>query len=144
MGDIDSVRAILRALAEVRDGSFYSLYVDLTYRKAHPLPQIGFRIYQVANSHEAVLGVGVSVTRPDGTIVSWSLSIETSARSLDISGTVELTDDNGSREVFVRSAETADLQQVANLIHNVADEVCAQKHWFETKEEREKLIEGSA
>ena len=131
MSDLYSVREILRALAEVRDGPFYSLYVDLTYRIKQPVPTINFRIFQVADSHEAVLGVGVSAIRPDGADVGWSLGIETASGSLVITATVEISNKQGTHEVFVLSADTTDPRQASTLIRTYASEVCAERHWLD-------------
>ena len=135
MSDVDSIREVLRALAEVRDGPFKSLHTDLTYRIQRPLPQINFRIYQVADSKEAYLVVGVSATRPDGEEVSWSLSIETSAGSLIVTAAVEVSYEQGYRQVFERSESTTDSRQAASLIHAYAVEVCRERRWFEDTNE---------
>jgi hypothetical protein len=131
MPDIDSVRDILRALAEARDAAFYSLYVDLTYRFKGSVPNLGFRIHQIADSNDALLVVGVSITRPDGVEISWSLSIRTADESLVISASVEISDERGYREVFERSTETGDSRQAAALIHTYANQVCAERHWLD-------------
>ncbi len=131
MLDVDSLREVLRALAEVRDGPFQSLYVDLTYRFNGTIPKIEFRIYQVADSHEVLLVVRVSVVRSDGNDVDWSLSMQTSAGAMVITASVDILSERGYHQVFERSANTIDAQQAATLIHTFADEVCGQRRWIE-------------
>jgi hypothetical protein len=71
----EDLRAVFRALAEARDGPFYALWVHLTGVWPRPLPTLGFRILQVADSEDAILGVWVSGERPDGYEVGWALSL---------------------------------------------------------------------
>ena len=128
MSDVDALRNVLRALAEVRGGPFYSLYVDLSYRYKDTVPtNIGFRIDRAADNLNARLVVAVSITRPDGIGICWSVSLQTSAESLHITASVASSDDHGWREVFERSANTTDSQQAANLIRMFANEVCAKR-----------------
>ena len=140
MSDVESVREILRTLAEVRDGPFYSLWVELTYRIKHPLPQIGFRIFQVADSAEAILGVGVSATRPDGAEIGWSVGLETAPGSLVVSASVDLSDDKGNQEVFVRRADTQSCAEASKLIRKYASEVCAELGPIKDKRNNEDQI----
>jgi hypothetical protein len=130
MSDLESVRHILRTLAEVRDGPFYSLWIDLGYRIKHPSPNIGFRIYRVADSAEAYLVVWVSATRADQVEVCWSVTIQTTHESLIITAGVEITDDNGTHQEYERTAETMDWRQACVLIRGYASEVCAERSWI--------------
>ena len=130
VSDVDGVRAILRALAEARDGPFYALFVDLTAVIKKPLPQLGFRIYRVADSDQAMLGLWVSAIRPDGPEVSWSLVLETPPGSLVVTASIEISDDEGTHEVFKRSAETAHLSEAPSLISRYAVEVCAERRFL--------------
>lgn len=130
MSDVGGIRAIFRALAEVRDGPFYSLWVELTYRIKHPLPGIGFRIYKVADSVEAALGVWVSAVRPDGAEVSWSVVLKTTSESIVITASVDISDDDGTRQVFGRSADTGDAGEASTLIRVFAGEVCAKRDFL--------------
>ena len=63
---IDGVKLAIRALAELRDGPFYGLWVDLTYLIKHPLPQIDVRVFRIGDGTDAVVGVSVSAQRADG------------------------------------------------------------------------------
>jgi hypothetical protein len=125
--DVGGIRGIFRALAEARDGPFYSLWVELTYRVGHPVPDIGFRIYKVADSVEATLGVWVSAIRPDGAEICWSVCLETASESLIITASVDISDDDGTRPVFERSADTHDAGEASTLIGVFAGEVCAKR-----------------
>lgn len=126
MSDVESVRVILRALAEVRDGPFYSLFIELRHHIQHPAPEIGFRIYRVADSAEVTLGVWVSAIRHDGAEVNWAVSLETVQGSFIVRGSVEISDDKGYEEVFVREADTQSCAEASELIREYASEVCAE------------------
>ena len=130
MSDVDALGKVLRALAEARDGPFYSLYVDLSYRFKNSSPNFGFRIYRLADSVGAMLAVGVSVTRPDGTDIGWSLSLTTSPGSMLVTACVEITDDHGTDEVFERSVSATDCHEASTLISTLASEVCAERQWL--------------
>ncbi len=127
MSDVGSIRGIFRALADARNGPFYSLWVELTYRIKHPVPGIGFRIYKVTDSVEAMLSVWVSAIRPDGSEVSWSVSLQTASESLIISASVNVADDDGIYQVFERSAGTKDAKEASTLLRVFAGEVCAKR-----------------
>lgn len=131
-GTLDSVRAIMRSLAEARDGPFYGLWVAATHvwPAGHPVPEIGFRIYSVAGSDDAFVVVSVSVVRPDGDLVCWSLTALASASCMEISAQVELSTDGGTEQLF-QSAETAETSEEATtLIATYARQVCAQRRWL--------------
>ena len=130
MSEVEGIREILRALAEARDGPFYSLWVELTYRVRHPLPRIEFRIYQAADSAETLLSVWVSATRPDGIEVGWSVGLETTPRALIIWATVDFSDDQGSHEVLELYTETQDAGEAAAQIGVYAGTVCAERDVF--------------
>jgi hypothetical protein len=115
---LDAVREILRAIAEVRDGSFYRLWVDLTYQIKHPIPTIGFRIYQVADSDEAILGVWVSAVLPDGAEISWSVSLHTASEDIGVETSVSITDDDSTREVYGQVAHTTDPGEASSLLRS--------------------------
>ena len=130
MSDVSGIRGIFRALAEARDGPFYSLWVELTYRIKHPLPDIGFRIYKVADSVETALGVWVSAIRPDGAEVSWAVGLETTSESLTITASVDISDDDGTHQVFERSTDTKDASEASTVIRAFAGEVCAKREFL--------------
>src|ERR1700754_4277338 len=108
MADLDNIREVLHALSEARDGVLYSLFVDLTHLIRQPVPKIEFRIFRMSDSDEVAITVGVSGIRSDGTEVCWSLTMETRAGSLVITGCIEISVDGGYHEVFVRSGSTTD------------------------------------
>jgi hypothetical protein len=130
---VSDLRHVLRALAEVRDAEFYSLWVLLTRLWKQPLPDIEFRIYQMADSAEAHIVVCVDGTRPDGTEVNWGLTVTTADDKLIVDGSVGVRglDSDGS-EAFRTSADTSDPEQAARLIHAIAAEVCSQRKWLST------------
>jgi hypothetical protein len=131
MSDVEIIRNILRTFADVRNGPFYSLYVNLMNHAKNPVPSIDFRIYPVAESTQAYLVVAVTGTRPDGVEVCWSISLETEQISLVITAAIEVSEDHGWREVFRRSAHTLDSQEASTLIRSLGREVCAELRWFE-------------
>src|SRR6476620_10557133 len=128
MNQLQAVRDVLRALADVRDGSFYRLYVELPFKE--PIPEIGFRIYGIADRPDAFAVVYVSVTRPDCVEVAWSLSLETTDDALIVTGSVELTTDKGTVGVFNNSHTLYDPADVGNKIHILADQVCGERSWI--------------
>jgi len=127
----EDLRAVFRALAEARDGDFYRLYVDLTYAWPRPIPMIEFRVFQVADSVDALVALGVDGHRPDGSLVRWGVSLRASPQRLTIHGTVEITDDSGVFEVFKLAGDPADAAEAAELTRRYAAEVCAQRGWME-------------
>jgi hypothetical protein len=131
------IRVVFRALAEVRNKDFYSLWVLLTRSWPKPLPKIEFRIYPVAESTDTRVVVHVAATRPDGTKFDWGLAVTTWQDSLIIEGSVDMRTpgDDGS-EVFSKSGETTDPEQAANLICVIASEVCSQREWLSQDSER--------
>jgi hypothetical protein len=129
MESLQAVREVLRALADIRDGAFYRLWVDLTSVVTTPLPDIGFRIFRVADGADALAVVSVSMRRSDGVDVCWSLSVETSTDSLRITGSVELTTDDGVDEVFSKTRTSTDAQDAVETIHAFAREVCDEGSW---------------
>ena len=128
---LDEVRAVLRALAEARDREFYELWVLLTRVWPAPLPGIGFRIYQVADSTDSRVVVHVNGTGPDGTQFTWTLAVMTSPHSLFIEGSVDMrTPEGDETEVFTKTAETSDYREAASIIRALASEVCRQRAWL--------------
>jgi hypothetical protein len=127
----EDLRAVLRALAEARDGPFYRLYVDLTYAWPGPYAGIGFRIYQVADSPDVLLGVSASVQRPNAPGVAWSVVLKVSPHRLSIEGAVEVDEESGSvKEVFSLNTEAATAAEAADLVSRYSEEVCAQRAWI--------------
>ena len=126
MSDLDSVRELLRTLAEVRDGPFYALWAKLPRHSGRPMPRFDFRIYQVADGTDASLNIGVSVTRSDFAEVSWGVSLITTPKSFVVTASVEILDGDNIQEVFARSADTRDSREAARLIRQFADEACAE------------------
>lgn len=96
----EDLRAVLRALAEARDGDFYRLYVDISYAWPRPFPTIAFRAFQVDKSLDVLVGGVVDGHRPDGSEVEWGVSLRASPERLTVHGGVEITDDSGTVEVF--------------------------------------------
>jgi len=54
MNELQVVRDVLRALADVRDGSFYELWVDLPQPVEKPLNKIEFCIRRIADRKDAL------------------------------------------------------------------------------------------
>jgi hypothetical protein len=128
----DDVRAVLRALAEARDGPFYNLYVDLSYAWPGPSANIGFRIYQVGDSPDVWLGVSTSIDPPNGLGVDWSVFLRISIQRLSVEGAVEVNEDaeGNVRVVFSLNSEAATASEAASLIRRFSEEVCAQRAWI--------------
>ncbi len=132
---MSSIREVLRALAEVRDGDFYPLWIDVM-RQVHkpPLPQIGFRIYQVADSSDAMVTVWVGATRSDGNDVNWGVSVQTDGDTLLVTGEISVGDDLGSCKIFSLSDRSTDAARTAELVRHFAQEICARRECLETTE----------
>jgi hypothetical protein len=129
--EIDGVCQLLRTLAEVRDGAFYSLWIALTHRVKHPVPEIGFRIYQVADADDAYLVIGVTATRKDLRDITWSVALQTARDCLRVEATIEVTDDDGSHELFARQATVATPYAASETVRAYATEICHQIKWFD-------------
>jgi hypothetical protein len=129
MDQLQAVREVLRALAEVRNGAFYKLWLDLQELVKTPLPKIEFLIRRIADSKDAVTIVPVSLRRPDCVEVLWSLSEETIGEALIVTGSVELTMDEDTVEIFTNSHTLHDGADVVDTIHTLAGEVCGERSW---------------
>ncbi len=129
MNELQAVRGVLRALADVRDGPFYNLFADLPYPVNKPQNKIWFRIMRIADSSDAVAIVAVSLTRSDWIEVFWSLSVKTTDEALIVTGSVEVEMDEGTVVVYTNSQTLHDLADVVDRIHTVADEVCSERSW---------------
>jgi len=130
---------VLRALAEARDGPFYNLFVTVTKGArsksgARP-PDIGFRIYRVADGGDACVVLHLSAPRLDDVEQTWTLSVQTDGRALVVSGEVSVENERGSQQLFETSRRTTDETQAASLIHEIAQEVCAYREGFWTEED---------
>ena len=130
MHQLQAVRDVLRALADVRDGSFYELWLELTYVVKTPLPKIGFHIRRIADSKDAFAIVHVSLIRPDGVEVLWSVSVETTDKALIITGTVELETDEGTVQVYTNSHSLQDSADIVETIYTLAYHVCSERSWL--------------
>ncbi len=126
---LTAVRGVLRALAGVRDGAFYRLWVDLTAIADRPLPDLTFRIFQIADSDDAIATLGVGMMRSDGAEVCWSLSVATTPQGLVVTGSVELTTDAGVEEVHRISHTASEPARAGELIRACADAVCRERAW---------------
>jgi len=140
--ETDGTRRLLRALAEVRDGPFYSLSVGLQKQTAAtgearetpmrvPFPEIGFRIYQCADSEEAWLVIGVSAVRKDGIEITWSVGVQTAPDALKVIAAIENSDDQGTSTLHERSAAAANPLEASVLVRAYAQEICSQRQWFD-------------
>ncbi|MBG0823347.1 hypothetical protein HS048_21695 [Planomonospora sp. ID91781] len=129
---IDGIRVVLRALAEVRDDEFYSLYVLASRGQPKPFPQIEFRIRQVAESADVRVVVHVEAGSPDGTRLGWALTVTTRGDLLIVEGCVEMLapEDEQWREVFERSAKTSDPREADDLIRAFAAAICSRREWL--------------
>jgi hypothetical protein len=94
------------------------------------MPDISFRIYEVAGKSDAYVVVGVSGVRFDGIEVVWSLSLQASDSCLDISAQVEVETHGGYDPVFQVFSTTEHAHEAATLIAENARAVCAQRRWL--------------
>ncbi len=126
----NGVRDVLRALAEVRDGCFYNLYVELSHIVRQPPPQIDFRIRRIADCDDVIIFVSVSADRTDGINVCWSIVLETRSESLVVAARIELMGDTDVQEVFSLSHTTSDSKIAAAMIHKYSSELCLERDWI--------------
>mgnify|MGYP000206241023 CR=1 FL=1 len=134
VSDVDIIRTILRALADVRDGPFYRLWVDLTYAVQSPQPEIGFRLRRVADSAEVSATVWVSARNSGGTDVGWGISVDTIAEHLVVSASISLTTDTGEQEVYSVQERTPCAAAAAATVVNFSHTVCSQRQWMDPDE----------
>jgi len=123
----NDVRAVLRALAEARDGAFYRLWVQLTKVWPTPSPSIGFKIAKIAQGDDALAIVSVGGTRPDGLEALWSLTVAARAETLAITGEVELSHGDSWVTSFEEHFVHHDPAVVAESIAVLAIVVCDQR-----------------
>jgi hypothetical protein len=127
----DDLRAVLRTLAEARDGPFYNLYVDLTHAWPGPSADIGFRIHKVADTTDVMLSVGASVNPPGALYVGWSVALMVEPERLTVTGMIEADEAvESTREVFKLNSEARTAEEAAELIRQYSEEVCAQRAWI--------------
>ena len=132
MSDVDAVAAVLRSLAEARDGPFYDLWIELLRSETKPLPEIGFRIYRAATPAGATSHtvVGVSGTREDGRSVAWTLALDVGSE-VRVTGTVEMDEEDGGwREMYIETEAVIDAAAAAQAIGTIAASLCAQREWW--------------
>ena len=127
--DVNAVWTLMRAVVDARRAHFQELWIDASYAVAGTMPRIGYSVVDRADQG-VHLNVGVSVRRPDGIVVGWSLSVKTEPTLLTVTGTVELEDDDSAREAFARSEPATDVTTAAWLIDTLAAEVCRQRSWL--------------
>lgn len=135
--NLHSVREILRALAEARDGPFYHLWVELCDRWWHDMPEpvrsgtalptIEFRIYQVANSVDALAVVSVNGKRPGGPWYTWSLTVRTERDQLEVVGGLSREGEWDEQEVFSITERASKATVAAECILRIAGKVCEQR-----------------
>lgn len=78
----------------------------------------------------ALVAVGVSGFRANGTEVSWTLTVRASSTSLTISAQVETTTDRGTETVFELADTTEAVHEAVMLIGEYADKVCKERVWL--------------
>jgi len=128
----ESVRSILRAVVDARNGAFYKLWLEATKRRTSTLPSIGYGLIGVADSSDVIVSVGVSLHRDDEVQVHWGLGVRCSAFAFDVSAQIEVerSDRGEVEEVFQEGHSTAELSEAAHLIGRLAEVVTAQREWL--------------
>ena len=126
--DASAVRVVLRALADVKNEQFRRLCLNL------PRRDFGFSIFQSARNDGVYVGVHASVMRDDGIDVCWSVVVEALDEAFIVQGSVEVTDDGGSHEVFSRESGARTGAEAAGYIESFATEVCAETGWLDDPE----------
>jgi len=130
--DSDAVRLCLRAFADAQATQFLSLWGKLSQRAGRPIPPIQFHIYPSDVGRDAAYVVlAAEASRTDGLQITWSVRLNASPERLEVSGGIEVTDDDGSREVFGRTETTTNSAQAAEFLARLSAEVCAQDGYLE-------------
>jgi hypothetical protein len=128
---VDDIRTVLRALAEVRNTDFYPLWTELLRTwLPDPMPEIEFRIDQIADGADGAAVVCVGATRFDGTEFVWGLRLLTRSGNLVVESTIGTRSPDGASSdlLFKRSEQTQDPVQAADLIRTLAAEVCQRRY----------------
>jgi hypothetical protein len=132
MPEPDAIRCLLRALANAQVTHFLPLLYKVRERKTRSTAQLNLNILRSDRGKDAAyLVLYVDVTREDSTVVTWSVRLDALPDRVDVSGGVELHDDDGSREVFGRSESAATAIQAAEAIARIAPAVCEQVSYVE-------------
>ena len=131
MSDVEAIRSVLRALADVRDGPFYQLWVDLTYAVRSPRPESGFRLWRIADSVDVSATLWVSARTSVGADVGWGISVDTAAEVLVIAASISVTSDSGDHEVYSLEERTPSAAVAAAMILDFANRVCGQRQWMD-------------
>ena len=132
MTDPEITRSCLRALADAVT-QFQNLYSYLYEKPRRSMPRHNFYIYRSEKgSKDAIYLVrAVDVTRIDSVEVTWSVRLNVSSECFDISAGVELSEDEGYREVFTLSEKTTNAKDAAECITRFTTEVCARVEYME-------------
>ena len=126
-----AVLRILRAIADARNGPLYALWVSLQAEPGRVGPEIGFRIYPVADRPDAYLVTWVSGHRGDGREVSWSVGVTARPDSLEVVGTVEVGDESGRWDtVYESTSSTVTAADAATAVLDQASAVAQQRQWW--------------
>jgi hypothetical protein len=126
-----AVLRILRAVADERNGPLYALWVSLRAAPGPAGPEIGFRIYPVADRPDAYLVTWVAARRGDGREVSWSVGVTARPDSLEVIGTVEVGDESGRWDTVYESASsTVSAVEAATAVLDQAAAVAQQRQWW--------------
>jgi hypothetical protein len=124
--DADAVRYCLRAFADAQVTQFYPLWNRINQKVGRIIAPVQFRIYRSDSGRDAAyIVLGVEFSRTDGTQIGWSVRLNASADQMEVSAGVELTDDDGNRELFGRKAIAASAPQAAEFIMAFSAEICS-------------------
>jgi len=130
------IRQCLRAFADAQVTHFGVLWNKLFQRVGRRVHHTGIRVYRSDLGRDAAYVVlFVEASRSNGEDVSWSVGLNVSSERMEIAGRVEVTGDDGTRELFGHTEITSDCAQAAEFIACLSAEVCAQDRYMEDSAE---------
>ena len=130
--ELDAIRQCLRSFADAQVAEFYPLWNRINQRLGRIVTPVQFHIHRSDVGRDAAYVVlAVDVPRADGAQITWSVRLNASPEQLEVVGGVEVTDDEGSHELFSRKAIATTADQAAKLITTFSAEVCSQDEYAE-------------
>lgn len=132
-GDLGGVAQVFRALAEAQVTTFQRVYSHAKLR----WPELKSDVKLSLNTHVVEMAsqvvLSLSVLRPDGIELLWSLDVWIQHELVTATGEVYSADRGRVMDhLFERTEEAADADAAAELIKSMASRVCAERRFLES------------
>lgn len=133
-GDLGGIASVFRALAEARWTSFDKLSVHATLR----WPDLKAKVKLDLNTHHVETAsqvlLSLSVPRPDGTKVAWTVDVWIGPEVVSVTGAVYAEDARGFivDHLFEHTEEATEATGAAELIRSMVSRVCAERRFLES------------